>query len=572
MRTERRAAGRLVTWTGLAALGLVTACAVGPEPARLAAASPALPAPALADPASTTVAATAARAPLPAGGAPAFVVEASRPRGALPVFMDDYFLGRGVGLDELAARAERGGQDAGPPADDAGGQDIGPPADDETDDATVETAEDEEEARRGPEDPPEHGYPTEGRLVGTPVDIEADLARGFPKPGSVIGAVLPDGYFDWKEQLYEKHGVKLAFNGTLVGQRATDTLANRWLGGAETNQGAAGFSAVLEAKWEMLNRGEDYQGGVAAALDWRGPLGEYSAPSEYSLDTGSAWPTDVTILDWNPWLAIFYWEQWFEQDTLVTRVGNQSVVQLFDFFRFKDGRSSFSNSEFYFPLASMPIPGPGFSTSFEWWPTDDSNFYVVGTVNDVNFEIEENLEWDTAFDEKQFFYGLEIGQHWGEFPTNFDHAHILFFYANRQSSLPSAIPNEAGGGVKLRGSKQWGRFVGSGSFTVNDAKGGPFGATVFKNSATASLNYLNPAEIRGDIGVGLNWGRPFRSFDTPLPNYQRLEDQYGLETYWKFLLTPDMWVTPGVQFIKDPAFNDGVNNLTVFTLKTHVFF
>ena len=107
---------------------------------------------------------------------------------------------------------------------------------------------------------------------------------------------------------------------------------------------------------------------------------------------------------------------------------------------------------------------------------------------------------------------------------------------------------------------------------MNDAKGGPFGATVFKNSATASLNYLNPAEIRGELGVGLNWGRPFRSFDTPLANYQRLEDQYGLETYWKFLLTPDMWVTPGVQFIKDPAFNDGVNNLTVFTLKTHVFF
>ena len=415
------------------------------------------------------------------------------------------------------------------------------------------------------------GYPREERQVGTPIDVDADLARGFPKTGAILDGRLPKGYFDWKEQLYSDTGIKLAFNATLVGQWASEILDQQWLTGQDTKDVAAGWSLVLEGKWEAFNRGKDWQGGVTAAFDWRQGIGNAVVPSNFSLHTGSMWGTEFTIIEWDPWFSTFYWEQWGKKNSLVGRVGTQSALQMYDFFRFKDGRSSFTNSEFWAPAASVPFPGPGLGASFEWWPREDSPLYVVGTVNDVNFTVGESFAWDTAFKYGEFFYGLEVGYNWGQFPTNFDHLHAQVFYADESSTLASGLPNEAGGGFKVRGSKQWDQLVVFGSYTFNKAQGGPFGITLLEHAATAGVAYLRPADVRGELALGVNWGQPFDSFDEAAPVFEDLRDQYGIETYWKLLLTPDTWITPGVQYIIDPTFNTEVDSLFIATLKLHLF-
>jgi hypothetical protein len=57
---------------------------------------------------------------------------------------------------------------------------------------------------------------------------------------------------------------------------------------------------------------------------------------------------------------------------------------------------------------------------------------------------------------------------------------------------------------------------------------------------TAGLAVLKPFGLRGEIGLGTSWAQPFDN---------NLESQYGLESYWKLLLLPSLWVTPGVQVI-----------------------
>ena len=49
-------------------------------------------------------------------------------------------------------------------------------------------------------------------------------------------------------------------------------------------------------------------------------------------------------------------------------------------------------------------------------------------------------------------------------------------------------------------------------------------------------------------------------------------DQYGIDLYWKLLATPNLWVTPGVQFIFDPSLNPTTDHLTVLGFKVRWFF
>jgi hypothetical protein len=416
------------------------------------------------------------------------------------------------------------------------------------------------------------GYPEEERKVGTPVDVDRDLATAFPKSDSVLeGAIAALEYFEWKERLYEKHGIKLAFSYQGVAQAASDVRSQRLLTGAPTDDFWAGGWLLLEGKWEAYNRGRDWQGALTVAYDWRHTYG--TDPTAFSqFDTGSLWPTDFTIIEWDPWFSSFYWEQWADKDRFVARVGGQAAPQIFDFFRFKDARSSFTNTEFTFPAASMPIPGPGLGVSFEWWPIEKSTLYVVGTLNDMNFTVGENFNWGSFFDESQYFYGLEIGHNWVRAPGDFDHVHLNLFYSDGVAQSLPGFPNQPGGGFKLRGSKQWGRIVAFGSYTYNTAEGGAFGNTWMRHAITLGAAYVKPLDIRGELAMGANWGHPIQTFTGPvLPELNGMRDQYGLETYWKILLTPDLWITPAVSFIWNPSLNPGTDFLVLFTFKFRFF-
>ena len=112
-------------------------------------------------------------------------------------------------------------------------------------------------------------------------------------------------------------------------------------------------------------------------------------------------------------MPVAFWEQWFTKDRFVLRLGQQTVGQIFDFFRFKDPRVAFSSTPFTAPATAQPFPGPGLGAAFELWPIKDSTLYVVGTVNDMNFEPRE-WTWDEALRDKDFLLwtggGLQLGE------------------------------------------------------------------------------------------------------------------------------------------------------------------
>jgi carbohydrate-selective porin OprB len=86
---------------------------------------------------------------------------------------------------------------------------------------------------------------------------------------------------------------------------------------------------------------------------------------------------------------------------------------------------------------------------------------------------------------------------------------------------------------------------------------------------TAGGAFLKPLGVRGELGLGFVWMQPGPN---PLLGTPDPRDQYGLETYWKLLVTPDLWVTPGVQFIINPSRNFSTDFVAIPQLKFRLFF
>jgi len=341
------------------------------------------------------------------------------------------------------------------------------------------------------------------------------------------------------------------------------------------SHGFAGGHALLEARWTPVCRGGEYEGSLEVALDWRHELFGYAQPAATQFSIGSGWPTGGLFLEWDPSVLALFWQQWLGKQTFEFRVGKQATPAIFDFFRFKDYRTSATADPLATDLVSVPAPAPGYAVTFKAWPFKRASLkslYFTGVLADVNADPTE-LSPESFF-KGQYFYGLEIGYNWKRnFPKDFDHVHLDLWYSDRRTDpydFPAIIPNKAGWGCKVAGSKQWCRVVTYAKFTHNEAQGGGLGLTWARNSASLGAVLLNPAHLNGELGLGLSWMDPHSGIlGGPFADPR---NQYGLDLYWKMLVTPNLWVTPGVQYIIDPSLNLGVDDLTILGLKFRWFF
>jgi porin len=410
-------------------------------------------------------------------------------------------------------------------------------------------------------------YPNAYLMPGT---VEADLAPPEPEPPGV-GPVFPDfvlpgraGFERWRDDLDARANLRFEFNYQQLYQYATETVP-----GAAFDTANGGWAA-LEAIWTPLNRGTDTEGRLVVRLGWRGAIGDHAVPAQFGLlDLGTSW-SNYEFTSWDGGVKVedLFWEQRLGPD-FSFRIGNVIPTAVYNFSRFKDARVSFTASPFAFH-EMIPQPTFGFGGSFRWTPpVGDREVYVVGTINDMNGEPAANgLDWSTV-EEGQFFYGLEVGKRWRRANGEFDHLHLNVFYADERSTrLPDVLPNEAGWGFRLYGEKQVGRYVGFGGYTYNTAEGGGISATVQRHTGTLGMALLDPFGISGEAAVGGMWVQPF---DDIFPGSGQ-RDQYGLESYWRIQLTPNMTITPGFQLIKDPSFNPEVDTVFIPHLKFRVTF
>ena len=158
-------------------------------------------------------------------------------------------------------------------------------ADPDSQEATQHPAESTNEAQQG--------YPDEEPPVVGPTDAEIDLDNSFPKRESVFGFGVPKEYFDWKEEVYDRIGLKLGISYQMLFQHATEKhrFANF--------ESALGHWWGVTAKWTPLNRGKDFEGSLVLVAAARGSIGDNAVPAEYGvLDIGSIFPVNFEFTSW----------------------------------------------------------------------------------------------------------------------------------------------------------------------------------------------------------------------------------------------------------------------------------
>jgi hypothetical protein len=420
----------------------------------------------------------------------------------------------------------------------------------------------------------------EARAQATPYhvhdDVNEDPDQGQPQAQEPAPPLEPGTVFPWlrppwsgeladlRRRAYDDYGLTFGASYQQLYQYASATLPS-----AMFNQALGGWAAT-SITWTPLDRGGDYQGTLVWRMAWRDSIGDHAVPAQFGLpQLGAIW-SNYEFTTWNGRFAVedLFWEQ--ELGPFSFRVGNQIPTSVFNFFRFKDARTSFTASPFAF-METIPYPTFGLGASFRWQPVPDteSGPYIVGTLNDMNGDPAAlGLDWST-FGLGQYFYGMEVGYNWRRPNGEFDHFHIDLFYADERSTrMPETSLNEPGGGFKVAVEKQVDRLVGFASYTYNTAEGGGISATVAGQTAVAGVAYVRPFDVRGEVAVGFMLSQ---SLPNIVPGIGR-KDQYGVDTYWNIALAPDITLTPGVQLIWDPVLNPGVHFVAIPDIKFRVAF
>ena len=394
-----------------------------------------------------------------------------------------------------------------------------------------------------------------------PLNPDIVLEEIVPQPGSLFPYGVPHSWFDFKDGIYDKIGLKFGFSYQMLAQSASDTLPNSMF------DNAVGDWWGFLGKWTLLNRGSENEGTLVFSMFERGAVGNNAVPSNFGLvDVGSL-TTNVEYTSWDFEIENLYWEQNFtsKKNKFQFRIGNQVVTTLLNPFRFKDSRVSFTTGPWAFH-PTVPYPTFGFGAGFKWWPDKKSGFYVAGSLNDMNGDPNlQGFDWSTV-DRSEFFYGIEIGENRNRAKDDYDHWHLLVFYADERSTRsPDTLPNKAGGGFRLSGEKQWDRLVGFASYTYNTAQGGGVAGTLSEHTLSTGVAYLNPANIRGEAAISLLFMKPIEEiFAEPVRN------EYGIETYWRISLSNNIWITPGIHFVFNPSLNQEDDFIVIPQIKFRV--
>ena len=85
-------------------------------------------------------------------------------------------------------------------------------------------------------------------------------------------------------------------------------------------------------------------------------------------------------------------------------------------------------------------------------------------------------------------------------------------------------------------------------------------AALYENSVSAGIGYF--ARNTDLAGLGLNWAEADGISG----------DQKTIEAFYRFSISPNLQITPSVQYIRDPLLNTSASSITIWGLRARIVF
>ena len=169
--------------------------------------------------------------------------------------------------------------------------------------------------------------------------------------------------------------------------------------------------------------------------------------------------------------------------------------------------------------------------------------------------------FDTFFSDNEFFTFAEIGWTTSQDKVYLDNIHLTLWHVDERDKAGT----EDGWGAVFSCSRwlqeQYLPFLKIGY--AND------GSSPMEKSVSAGIGYQpwNDGGIGHVLAFGVNWGEPNSTVFG-----SGMDDQYTIETFFRWQVSKELALTPNFQYLIDPALNPDEDSLWVIGLRARLAF
>ncbi|WP_170559263.1 carbohydrate porin [Ruegeria atlantica] len=368
-----------------------------------------------------------------------------------------------------------------------------------------------------------------------PSSVGAELEPGDgltdPQYRSDFPKNIAPRWFRWKDGLAE-NGFRFNFDYLALGQSTNADLG--------TGEAASGI-ARLYGNWQATERGS-----LTFKIEHRHKYTEV-APQFLGLDGGALSITGTAFNDSGLLLTNLFWTQRADDGAWTLQIGQIDVTDFVDVYGLVSPYSGFQNLAFNTnPTINAPNPGLGIAGGLKL----SSNLYAVASVADANAD-PSDPSFD-VFSDGNLFKSLELGYTSSFDRIYFDNVHLTLWHADAADDGSRAEDYGAAFSAAWFVDNKWMPFLRAGA-----AKGT---AALYDRSVSAGVGYFGR---NTDLaGLGLNWAEA-RGVDG---------DQFTVEAFYRFSISPGLQITPSLQFIENPLLNQEQSSVTLIGLRTRIVF
>ncbi len=322
----------------------------------------------------------------------------------------------------------------------------------------------------------------------------------------------------------------------------------------EQRNHAAGGIWDFNGLWQVLPDRKSYAAYLGFRSTSKHRLFTEIPPNDLAGNIGSLWSTAAFYSE-NPFFVSQLWlEQHILDNRLIIRLGKLDQSDYIDSFNFSSSKLFFINSAFS-DNPTIPFPGNGLGAAALYQPND--LFYVLGSIGDANGD-SDTFDFDTFFDEQEFFSGVEIGI----LPTINGHGsgnyHIALWHSDGSKSGNAPSGNGLALTFQQLFKEEYNLFL---RYSFSNGR-----VTNVKQIVSGGVGLLDPFRTglkKNLLGLAASWGEP---------EDKDLRSQYVIESFLRLQVFKSTQITPDLQLIINPSDAPGVDVIAIYGIRFRLVF
>jgi len=389
-----------------------------------------------------------------------------------------------------------------------------------------------------------------GPRFGGPDSVERQLETDRDEKDSFVQRRLFEPLEGWQDDLEEKHGFSIGGDYSAVTMHASDTLPG-------TDDYANGGMARVYGRWNLTGDGENNSGGLVYKLEHRHSYGDLAPSDLYLGSVGYAGLSAPPFSDQGTRFTNLYWRQSLNSGKTVLLGGFLDTTDFVDVYGLASPWLHFMNLAFSTGSAAVDLPNDA-ALGAAAGHLFSNNVYAIGSVVDRNSDPTDISEgFDTFFGDNEYFYSIEVGHTSSHSRIALDNIHLTLWHADARK--------EAGAPSGWGANFSWSRYYNERVMPFVRVGYTDDSGSLLSKSVSAGFGYRpdpgtgTPGDL---IGAAVNWGEV-----NELSFGEGLDDQYTLELFYRWQLTPRFALTGDYQYLQNPALNPFDDSIHVVSVR-----